>query len=164
MVTWLLAQKASNEEIYLGREKRLSQPLAKIAATGIAVALCLVVDIVLDTMGIKTPYLAFMPAIIGSCALGGFGSALWATFFSCIGLWAFFIPREVSGVPSYGDTAHFAVFIGISLFSCWVIDGLKRANEQLERDNVALGFKVSLLLNRRKARHAQQIGADLRMR
>ncbi len=128
-----------------------SGQLTKISVIGLCVGLCLLLDIALDSLEIKTPYLTLMPAIVGACAIGGFGAALWAIFFSSLGLLYFFILPMGSALPIYCDLAHLGVFIGIALFACWIIDGLKRTNAQLSRDNVVLGCKISVLLNRIKA-------------
>jgi K+-sensing histidine kinase KdpD len=129
----------------------MTDSVIKIAATGVCVALCLAVDIGLDTIGIKTPYLTFLPAVVGSSLLAGFGSALWATLLSSLGLWYFFLPADRLGLPTYSDIAHLGVFAGVALFIAWVIDGLRRSNAALARDNVVLGCKISTLLHRSRA-------------
>lgn len=129
----------------------MSDLVSKMTTSGLGVALCLAVDIALDAFEIKTPYLAFMPAIVGCCALGGMSMALWAIFFSTLGLVYFFIPPSGFAMPSYGDIAHLLVFVGVSIFICWVIDSQRRSNDQLSRDNVILGCKISTLLARAKS-------------
>lgn len=129
----------------------MSDLVTKVTTSGLGVAVCLVADIALDAMEIKTPYLAFMPAIVGSCALGGFSAALWATLFSSLGLLYFFIPPTGFVLPSFADLAHLFVFVAVSLFVCWVIDSQRRSNDQLSRDNVVLGCKISTLLARAKS-------------
>jgi K+-sensing histidine kinase KdpD len=129
----------------------MSDLVTKVTASGFGVAVCLVVDIALDAADIKTPYLAFMPAIVGACALGGLSAALWATFFSSLGLLYFFIPPSGFALPNFSDLAHLLVFVGVSLFVCWVIDSQRRSNHELSRDNVILGCKISTLLARTKS-------------
>jgi K+-sensing histidine kinase KdpD len=124
----------------------------KLATVGSCVALCIGVEYGLEICHVTAPYLIFLPAIAGTCAIGGLGTALWAIFFSTIGLWYFFIPPYGFSVPDYTDFAHLCVFVGVSCFVCWVIDSLRRTNDELSRDNVALGCKVSTLLMRYKAR------------
>lgn len=109
---------------------------------------CAVFGIVLRWIGIDAPYLVFVPAIVGICALAGFILALWTVFFSTLGLWLLFVSPKGFAIPKVGDVAHIAIFVGVSIFVCWVIDGLRRANQQLSRDNVVLGCKLSVLLNR----------------
>lgn len=128
-----------------------SGQLTKITAIGFGVVLCLAIDIALNSMEIKTPYIALLPGIAGACAIGGFSAALWAIFFSTLGLWYFFIPPGGFALPDFGDFAHLCVFVGVSAFVCWVIDGLRRSNDALSKDNVVLGCKISNLLNRHKA-------------
>lgn len=128
----------------------MSDMVTRMTSAGLVVALCLAIDIALDSLEIKTPYIALLPAIVGSCALGGFGAALWATLFSALGLLYFFIPPAGFAMPDYSDFAHLAVFVAVSLFTCWVIDGLRRSNNELSRDNVVLGCKISTLLSRRQ--------------
>ncbi len=129
----------------------MADSVVKIGATAIAVVLCLVVDIALDSIGIKTPYLPFLPGVVAGTVMGGFGGALWATLFSSLGLWYFFLTGDGFSLPSLCDFAHLCVFIGIALFTAWVIDGLRRSNAELVRDNVVLGCKVSTLLHRVRA-------------
>ena len=101
--------------------------------------------------GIDVPYLCFIPAIVGCCAIGGWALSSWALVFSALGLWFFFVPPTGFGWPKYGDAAHLIVFIGVSYFVCWIIEGQRRANDVLSRDNVALGYKISALIQRVKA-------------
>jgi K+-sensing histidine kinase KdpD len=132
-------------------ESRTSHIVLSAAISASAVALCLLFAEVLDRCGIAVPYLAFIPAIVGCCALGGWALASWALVFSALGLWFFFLPPTGFGWPEYGDAAHLVVFIGVAYFVCWIIDGQRRANVALSRDNVALGCKISSLLKRTKA-------------
>jgi len=129
----------------------MADSVIEIAATAIVVALCLAVDIALDSIGIKTPYLPFLPGVVAGTVIAGFGGALWATLLSALGLWFFFLTSEGSGLPGICDFAHLCVFIGIALFTAWVIDGLRRSNAELVRDNVVLGCKISTLLHRVRA-------------
>jgi hypothetical protein len=68
-----------------------------------------------------------------------------------LGLWYFFLPADRLGLPTYSDFAHLCVFAGVALFIAWVIDGLRRSNAALARDNVVLGCKISTLLHRGRA-------------
>ena len=126
----------------------MSDSVITIAATAFGVAVSLAVDIALASMGIKTPYIAFVPAIVGSCALAGFGAGLWSILFSSLAVWCFVLPDGGAGLPGYADFGHLCVFIGVNMFVCWIIDGLRRQNAALARDNVALGCKISALLGR----------------
>jgi K+-sensing histidine kinase KdpD len=117
----------------------------------LAVAPCVVLAEALAGCGIDVPYLCFIPAIVGCCAVGGWPLASWALVFSALGLWYFFVPPTGFGWPEYGDAAHLIVFIGVSYFVCWIIEGQRRANDALSRDNVALGYKISALIQRVKA-------------
>lgn len=129
----------------------MSDSVITIAATAFAVAVSLAVDVALSSMGIKTPYIAFVPAIVGSCALAGFGAGLWAILFSSLAVWCFVLPDGAEGLLGYSDFGHLCVFIGVNMFVCWIIDGLRRQNAALARDNVALGCKISALLGRNHA-------------
>lgn len=133
-----------------GTPSRISLIL-RIAIIGICVALCIGVEKALECMSISAPYLIFLPAIAGACAVGGLRAALWAIFFSSLGLWYFFIPPYGFSTPTYADMAHIAVFVGVSVFVCWVIGGLRRANDELSRDNFILGCKITNLITRVKA-------------
>lgn len=124
----------------------------RIATAAACVALCVVLSIALEWMNIDAPYLLFLSAIAGICALGGLSVAVWMVLFSTLGLWAVFIPPAGFAFPNVDDSVHIGVFIGACTFVCWIIDGLRRANAELSRDNVALGCKISVLLNRHKAR------------
>jgi len=126
----------------------MSDSVITIAATAFGVAVSLAVDFALASMGIKTPYIAFVPAIVGSCALAGFGTGLWAILFSSFAVWYFVLPDGSEGLLSYGDFGHLCVFIGVNMFICWVIDAQRRQNAALTHDNVVLGCKISALLGR----------------
>jgi K+-sensing histidine kinase KdpD len=123
----------------------------RTVAIGLCVGLCISLEVALEYLSISAPYLVFLPAIAGACALGGFGAALWAIFFSTAGLWYFFVPPFGFALPSFNDFAHLCVFVGVASFVCWVIDRLRRANDELSRDNVMLGCKISTLLTHAKA-------------
>lgn len=120
----------------------------RLGTAVICVVACAMLGIILRWAGINAPYLVFVPAIVGICALAGFVLALWTVFFSTLGLWLIFVPPRAFALPKIGDVAHIAIFVGVSIFACWIIDRLRRSNEQLSRDNVVLGCKLSVLLNR----------------
>jgi K+-sensing histidine kinase KdpD len=117
-----------------------------------AVALCTATAVALNACGIAVPYLCFVAGIVGCCAVGGWALASWALVFSALGIWYFFLPPTGFGWPEYSDAAHLIVFVVVSYFVCWIIDGQRRANDALSRDNVALGCKLSTLLSRVKTR------------
>jgi K+-sensing histidine kinase KdpD len=130
----------------------LSDFLFRTALTAIAVILSIGAELVLETMHASAPYLVFLPTIIGACALGGFVMALCAIAFSAIGLLFFFIPPNGFALPNAADFVHLAIFIAVAAFGCWIIDGLRRSNHELTRDNVMLGCKISSLLHQRRIR------------
>ncbi len=136
----------------MNRENWRAEILLSAAISAGAVAPCVVLAEFLSSVGIKVPYLSFIPAIVGCCAVGGWALASWALVFSAMGLWYFFLPPTGFAWPEHGDAAHLIVFIVVSFFVCWIIEGQRRANDALSRDNVALGCKVSTLLSRIKAR------------
>ena len=111
----------------------LSAAVAAFAVTG-----CALLAAAFAAFGIDVPYLC--------CIL-----AAWALVFSAVGLWDFFLPPSGLGWPKYSDAAHLIVFVIVAFFVCWIIDGLRRANDALSRDNVVLGVKLSALLKRAKA-------------
>ena len=121
------------------------------AVAAFAVTICALLAAAFAACGIDVPYLCFIIAIVACCALGGWGLAAWALVFSAVGLWDFFLPPSGFGWPRYSDAGHLIVFIIVAFFVCWIIDGLRRANDALSRDNVVLGVKVSALLRRAKA-------------
>jgi K+-sensing histidine kinase KdpD len=129
----------------------LSDLVVKMATVASCVGLCIGLETALEVCHVSAPYLIFLPAIAGACAISGLGTALWAICFSAIGLWYFFIPPYGFSVPDYTDFGHLCVFVGVSCFVCWVIDSLRRTNDELSRDNVVLGCKISTLLTRNKA-------------
>jgi K+-sensing histidine kinase KdpD len=104
----------------------------------------------LNACGIVVPYLCFIVAIVGCCAVGGWALASWALVFSSFGLWFFFLPPTGFAWPQYSDAGHLVVFVGVAFFVCWIVDGQRRVNDELSRDNVALGCKLSALLRRVK--------------
>lgn len=122
------------------------------AIAAVAVVPSLALAEFLRAVGVDVPYLCFIIAIVACCAIGGWALASWALVFSSVGLWYFFLPPTGYGWPEYSDAAHLIVFVCVAYFVCWIIDGQRRANDALARDNVALGCKISALLNRVKAR------------
>lgn len=133
-------------------ESRALNFVLTVAIAALAVVPCIVLAELLRMFSIDVPYLCFIVAIVGCCAIGGWALASWALVFSALGLWYFFVPATGYGWPEYGDAAHILVFIVVSYFICWIVDGQRRANDALTRDNVALGCKLSTLLKRAKAR------------
>jgi K+-sensing histidine kinase KdpD len=132
-------------------ESRTLTVVLTAAIAAFAIAPCLVLAEVLNDLNIAVPYLCFIVGIVGCCAIGGWALAAWALVFSSAGLWYFFLPPTGSGWPEYSDAGHLAVFIAVAYFVCWIVDGQRRANHALSRDNVALGCKISALLRRAKA-------------
>jgi K+-sensing histidine kinase KdpD len=122
-----------------------------LAKTALGVGACVAFGLLLEAMNVSAPYLVFVPAIAGSCAIAGFSAGVWAIFLSTFGLWFFFLPPEGFTMPSYGELGHLCVFVLVTVFLCWIIDGQRRSNNALSRDNIMLGFKISTLLNRKKA-------------
>lgn len=133
-------------------ESRTIDTVLTAAIAAVAVALCTLVTELLYLCGIDVPYLCFLAVIVACCALGGWALSAWALIFSTVGIWGFFARLTHHGWPKHGDAAHLIFFIAVSYFVCWIIDGQRRANNALTRDNVALGCKVSTLLRRAKAR------------
>jgi hypothetical protein len=133
-------------------ESRVFNVVLTAVTAAFAVGVCSAVAEALNAVGIAVPYLCFIAAIVGCCTVGGWALASWALVFSSVGVWYFFLPPTGSGWPEYSDAAHLVVFIGVSYFVCWIVDGQRRANDALSRDNVMLGCKLSALLNRVKSR------------
>ncbi|HEX4192772.1 MAG TPA: DUF4118 domain-containing protein [Stellaceae bacterium] len=121
------------------------------ALAAVAVACCALLAGAFAAFGIDVPYLCFIIAIVACCAFGGWALGAWALVFSAVGLWNFFLPPSGFGWPKYSDAAHVIVFVIVAFFVCWIIDGLRRANDALSRDNVVLGCKITALLKRAKA-------------
>jgi K+-sensing histidine kinase KdpD len=129
---------------------RTTITVLSVAVAAFAVTICALLAAAFAACGIDVPYLCFIIAIVACCALGGWGLAAWALVFSAVGLWDFFLPPSGFGWPRYSDAGHLIVFIIVAFFVCWIIDGLRRANDALSRDNVVLGVKLSALLRRAK--------------
>jgi K+-sensing histidine kinase KdpD len=127
-----------------------SDLLFRVALTALAVILSSAVERALETLQVNAPYLVFLPVITGACAFYGFGMGLCAIALSAVGLWYFFIPPNGFDLPNSADFAHLCVFIAVAYFGCRIVDGLRRSNDELSRDNVVLGCKVSTLLSRKK--------------
>lgn len=143
--------------LFLGRIRAMDQGsqttsvFLSASIAGLAVALCAALAWIFAAFGIDVPYLCFTIAIVACCALGGWALAAWALVFSAFGIWDFFLPPSGSGWPKYSDAGHLIVFVIVAFFVCWIIDGQRRANDALSRDNVVLGCKISALLKRAKA-------------
>ena len=129
---------------------RLSDIMWRVAIAALAIILAITVEGLLETVKVSTPYLVFLPVITGICAISGFGMGLCAILFSALGLWYFFIPPAGFELPSPADFMHLCVFVTVAFFGCWIIDGLRRTNDELSRDNFVLGCKISMLLSRKK--------------
>jgi K+-sensing histidine kinase KdpD len=144
-------------DLFLGRivsmdqGSRTSTIASSAAVAALAVTGCALLAEAFAAFGIDVPYLCFIIAIVACCALGGWALAAWALVFSAVGLWDFFLPPNGFGWPKYSDAGHLLVFIIVAFFVCWIIDGLRRANNALSRDNVVLGCKITALLKRAKA-------------
>jgi K+-sensing histidine kinase KdpD len=144
-------------DLFLGRivsmdqGSRTSTIAISAAVAALAVTGCALLAEAFAAFGIDVPYLCFIIAIVACCALGGWALAAWALVFSAVGLWDFFLPPNGFGWPKYSDAGHLLVFIIVAFFVCWIIDGLRRANNALSRDNVVLGCKITALLKRAKA-------------
>jgi K+-sensing histidine kinase KdpD len=144
-------------DLFLGRivpmdqGSRTSTIAISAAVAALAVTGCALLAEAFAAFGIDVPYLCFIIAIVACCALGGWALAAWALVFSAVGLWDFFLPPNGFGWPRYSDAGHLVVFIIVAFFVCWIIDGLRRANNALSRDNVVLGCKITALLKRAKA-------------
>ncbi len=136
----------------MNQNAHLSVPLFRVSVTALAVILAIAIESTLETMQVSAPYLVFLPVITAVCAIDGFRMGLCAIFFSALGLWYFFIPPGGFDLPNRADFVHLCLFVTVAFFGCWIIDGLRRANDELSRDNVVLGYKVTLLLSRKKAR------------
>jgi K+-sensing histidine kinase KdpD len=150
---WSHARSSSlKEKQTMNQEVHLSDFLFRIALTALAVVLSIGAEFVLETMQASAPYLVFLPAIIGACALGGFAMAMCAIVFSAFGLLFFFIPPNGFALPNAADFVHLCIFIAVAAFGCWIIDGLRRSNHELTRDNVVLGCKITSLLQQRRIR------------
>lgn len=132
-------------------ETRATNFVLRGVTAAVLMAPCLAIAELLNAVGIAVPYLCFLVGIVGCCAVGGWALGSWALVFSAVGVWCFFLPPTGDGWPEYSDAAHLIVFIVVSFFACWIIDGQRRANDALTRDNVALGCKISALLKRVKA-------------
>ena len=130
---------------------RTSNLALSASVAGFAVVLCAILANAFSAFGIDVPYLCFIIAIVACCAFGGWSLAAWALVFSTAGIWNFYLPHGGSGWPKYADAGHLIVFIIVGFFVCWIIDGFRRANDALSRDNVLLGCKISALLRRAKA-------------
>jgi len=139
----VIASRTMNQGAYL------PDLFLRIAMTAAAVIVSVGVESVLESLHAAVPYLVFLPAIIGACALGGFAMALWAIGFSAFGLWFFFIPPNGFDIPDSADFVHLCIFLCVAAFGCWVVDGLRRSNDELTRDNVVLGCKISQLIHQR---------------
>lgn len=137
--------------VAMDQGSRTTTIVLSAAIAGLAVMVCALLAEAFAACGIDVPYLCFIIAIVACCALGGWALAAWALVFSAVGIWDFFLPPSGFGWPKYSDAAHLIVFVIVAFFVCWIIDGLRRANDALSRDNVVLGCKISALLRRAKA-------------
>jgi K+-sensing histidine kinase KdpD len=87
----------------------------------------------------------FLPAIVACCWLRGLSGALAAGVLSVVVLWYFFIPPPGFALPSFHDSAHLLIFLGVAIFVCRILARERESNDQLMQENFELGYKVSLL-------------------
>ncbi|HZW50362.1 MAG TPA: DUF4118 domain-containing protein [Rudaea sp.] len=146
------AMGPANRDATMNQGVRFSDLMSRLAVTALAVVLAIAIEGLLESAKVSAPYLVFLPIITGVCAISGFAMGLCAIFFSTLGLVYFFIPPDGFDLPSSADFMHLCVFITVAFFGCWIIDGLKRTNDELSRDNFVLGCKVSILMSRKKSR------------
>jgi len=126
--------------------------VSRLAATCFAVIIAIAIARLFEFFEVETFYLVFLPVITGACAIAGLEMGLIAAGLSTVALWWLFIPPIGFDPPGRADLAHLCVFGIVACFGCWVIDGLRRTREELARDNVMLGRKISALLGRKKTR------------
>src|SRR5579862_781837 len=143
-----MGPEKKHKDIAMNQGHGFSHSVARATLIAACVGCCVGVEMVLEAVNTSAPYLVFLPVVAGACALSGVGAAMWAILFSALSLWYFFLPPYGFSLPGYADLANLSVFVGVALFVCWVIDGLRRANDALTRDNVVLGCKISTLLTR----------------
>jgi hypothetical protein len=124
--------------------------MSKLQVGMLGVLLCTGLGFAFQWLYSQVPYLAFLPIIIASCALGGWLLAAWSGFLSVIALWSFFVAFDDVGTDIRIELTHLCAFLVIAFSACWIVESLRRANQILERDNIGLGIKVSLLLEKIK--------------
>jgi hypothetical protein len=122
----------------------------KLQVTALGVLLCTGLGFAFQWLYAQVPYLAFLPIIIASCAFGGVLLAAWSGFLSVIALWFFFVAFDDVGTDMWMELTHLCAFVVIVCSVCWIVENLRRSNQMLERDNIGLGIKVSLLLEKIK--------------
>ena len=122
----------------------------KLQVTALGVLLCTGLGFAFQWLYAQVPYLAFLPIIIASCAFGGVLLAAWSGFLSVIALWSFFVVFDDVGSDAWMELMHLCAFAVIAFSACWIVENLRRSNQILERDNIGLGIKVSLLLEKIK--------------
>lgn len=96
-------------------------------------------------VGIDAPFQSFIPGIVLSCLVFGFGAGVAATVMSELTLWYYFVPLPGLAAPDFTDIGRLCFFLLIMLFLCRIVTWQRRANEVLAQENFELGYKNFLL-------------------
>lgn len=102
--------------------------------------LALLVRLVVGEVISGSPFLTFIPAVIASALLGGFGPGMLATILSALLAWYFLVPTYWSfAFDKRGDASALALFVVIGTLGCIVIQGFLAAITKLraERRHIA---------------------------
>jgi K+-sensing histidine kinase KdpD len=91
------------------------------------------------------PFQSFIPGIVLSCLVFGFGPGVATVLMSALVLWYYFVPPFGFSLPDFTHAAQLFFFLCITLFLCRIIAWQRRANEVLAQENFELGYKNFLL-------------------
>lgn len=115
-------------------------------AMGIAVgvtAIAALAALLLDTLHVQAPYLAFLLSVLGSVALGGGAAGVCAAVLSAMLTWFFFIPPQWSfAPPTFSDGLTIALFFSIALLMSRVSDKQRQKVDELTEENFSLRSRL----------------------
>ena len=119
------------------------------------VIICSLIGVALDRMGVDDPEFALLPAIVGAWLLGDVTTGLLTISFSVVDAYFLFIPPEWSvRLPKLADAVSFLLYILVTAFVCYVIQGQKNRISELLDDNLQLQRR---LLDRQRIDRASRL-------
>jgi K+-sensing histidine kinase KdpD len=127
------------------RHPRLSDLSIPFIGAALFVALSTGLAFFTFAVDIDAPFQSFIPGIVLSGLVFGFGAGVAAAVMSDLILWYYFVPPPGAALPDFTDAGRLFFFLCIMLFLCRIVTWQRRANEALAQENFELGYKNFLL-------------------
>jgi K+-sensing histidine kinase KdpD len=117
--------------------------------SGFAITLILLVGLStaiglgLARLGVDDPEMALLPAVVIAWLIDGIAGGLTGIALATISGWFFFMPPAWSfRVPDMGSSVSFLLYIAVTAFVCYVVQGQKNRIAELLDDNLALNRRL----------------------